>query len=178
MWGKITTRRFFYFCLVLLGAFLSFSSCSERKPLATAPEVESLPVDTLFRTNPVSDTLPIEGRILFGTRRCPSSMTLIMISEKTYPCINWRIENSFFQSGHHIRIELKGIFVPTICFTALGPATAAHQLNLLKGTYTLQFVHKRKFDLYRLTVTDSSIRIDPIRAVFTAPDPRVSCQFP
>jgi|GEM_PF-4549817 len=176
--GNVQIRRIAFSCVVLLGAFLTFSSCSERKPLITGPDIESLIIEKLSSPRLVSDTLPIEGRILFGICRSPSLITVVMRTEKSYPCINWSIENSLFNFGHHIRIELKGISLPNICFTAVGPASASRQLSLTKGTYTLQFVHKKKSDFYRLIATDSTIRINPIRSIFTAPELGVRCNFP
>ena len=87
-----------------------------------------------------------------------------------YPCVNYLIDNELSVQDHLIRVVMSGaVTEPNVCLTAIGPAQIRSPLPIGEGTYTLAFVRGGVTDRYRLTVTQSAIRIATGVAHFTRP---------
>ena len=129
---------------------------------------------------------PIEGNIIFrfeedyqdhGTISEPR-ITLSMVTEKWYPCINWSIRCQQTVQNEEIFIRFFGIYVPEGCYTAFGPATARKFLGISTGEYLVHFSYKNATDSHSLTVTDSSIEITEHTSQFTKPKSKLLWRYP
>ncbi len=81
------------------------------------------------------------------------------MTEQIYPCCNFSIQQRVFQFGNKITVDLLGIYIPAICLTALGPATAHPPMNIHPGIYELRFVLGEDVDRFTLRLTDESISV-------------------
>ncbi len=123
--------------------------------------------------------LPIDSKIDFRVIETypnyyePSNpeITLEMRTEKIYGCLNHYIVSNLKKNGNEINVELVGIGVDNICFTALGPANGSVNLGSISGSYKLNiFSADHSFsDTYNLIVNDSSIIIKGKESVNTKP---------
>ncbi len=122
-------------------------------------------------------SLPIEGGINFTlSERQPQynsvgipRIFLSMSTELIYGCCNYTIVYDATIGSEEIGIFLKGIHIPCICATALGPAQSFQTLDIAEGQYTLLFSDGNRTDVYDLVVTKSAIAVQPRETSFTAP---------
>lgn len=129
---------------------------------------------------------PIQGRILFsvserypcGSGECEPSIFLVMKTEATYGCCNYKIVSYVISADDKVTINLMGIYEPEICLTAIGPATSSTPLDLNPGTYRLQFRYKDRIDEYKLVVTNESLAVGEIWTSFTDPMTLLAWRYP
>ena len=129
---------------------------------------------------------PIEGNIIFSIQEgyrdhdsiSEPSIMLSMATEKICPCCNWSIISEITMHGNKISIDVLGIYVPEICFTAVGPAQSTSFLDISEGKYSLYFSYRGFTDRYVLTVTDSSIKITGDVSQFTKPKFKLFWRYP
>jgi hypothetical protein len=160
MWGKVKTVLFY------LPIVLSIQGCK------------------IFKTP--KNLQPIEGNIVFSIKEGyehPYSVgepriMLKMVTEKIYPCYNWTIDSDVGVRDKSINVTLNGIYVPEICFTALGPATFSSFLDLPNGDYVLTFTAGEIKDKYTLTVTDDYIKLNELSSHFTIPEFKLFWRYP
>ncbi len=115
---------------------------------------------------------PIEGKIRFQiaemygchSGECEPAIFLRMQTEKIYECFNFTIRSDIHRVGSHLLVDLRGIYRPSICFTAFGPATAADSLGLEPGNYDLRFRGDGWIDQYQVTVTDDALAVREVAA--------------
>ncbi len=143
----------------------------ETRPLAWLPL--ALLVAPLFGLSctdlGVGTNDTIDGRVIvriferYSVYGLPDSPTIFlgMQTERIYPCCNFSILADIYSNASIVTVQLKGIFEPEACLTALGPATYSKPLALPAGTYQLVVVNGSKSDRRLLEVTTSSIRISP-----------------
>src|SRR5690606_6850524 len=81
-------------------------------------------------------------------------------TEKIYPCMNYQlVTTSAFEDNTHI-LEFKGVEVPSICLTALGPARYVYKVEPDdNGQYALRFINGMLKDRASLTISDTRIDI-------------------
>lgn len=66
------------------------------------------------------------------------NLTFKFLTEKDFPCINYRIAHQVQRIGNTITVELTGIEEADVCLDAIGPATAFVDFsNLAEGDYEL-----------------------------------------
>jgi hypothetical protein len=129
---------------------------------------------------------PIEGKINFRVEEGYESynsvsepkVMLTMSTEKIYGCFNYTIQSRISILGNIILVDVSGIFMPEVCFTALGPARSRSVLPISPGQYSLRFSWNGKKDRYALTLTDSSIAIAQQEANFTNPTADLFWRYP
>lgn len=129
---------------------------------------------------------PIEGRVLFRLAEwhacpgdiCEPSIVLMMETEKIYPCFNYHIESKISVFSNTINVRLCGIYIPWICFTALGPARSTQVLELAPGEYDLRFLLGCGADRYEVTITDEALVTTERSAGFTEPLSRLTWRYP
>ena len=85
---------------------------------------------------------------------------LRIITEKIYPCSNYRINTFQNISGGNISIYLPSLNVPDICLTSLGPAIADIPLNLINRKYNLKLIFNGITDNYDVDISDSVIYLN------------------
>jgi len=130
--------------------------------------------------------VPIEGRILFriaeryrcGQRECEPSIFLMMNTEVIYGCCNFQIRSNLCCVHDRVSIDLMGIYQPSLCLTAIGPATSAAALELRKGTYHLRFRLNNRVDEYDLIISDEALAIHEVKADFTEPLTVLTWRYP
>jgi len=133
-----------------------------------------------------SGYVPIKGKIFFkvveGHREpycdCEPEIILSMWTEEIFGCCNFHIESEMLRMGNNITINLLGIYMPSVCLTALGPASSSEFLDLPEGVYSLNFVHRFDLDRYDLIVSDSSLEVIRKNARFTEPEVEVFWRYP
>jgi hypothetical protein len=101
-----------------------------------------------------------------------------MQTEKIYGCYNFGIESEVDITGDVVSVSLQGIYKPSICLTALGPALAARALNLAAGSYVLRFSLEDRVDEYEVTVTDEAMAVSVVDADFTGPLTLLTWRYP
>lgn len=61
-------------------------------------------------------------------------------TDKAYPCINYSLIINSEETTDKIIIDILGIYTPTICLTAIGPASSTIQIaNIQNKSYDIQF---------------------------------------
>lgn len=129
---------------------------------------------------------PLDSRIKFSVGEdhdspcdnCEPSIVLRMVTEKTYGCCNYRIETGVFVTRRAVYVSLEGIYKPSICLTAIGPASSVRYMQLSPGTYSLNFLHDDRVETYELVITDDAIRIDGEGSFLTEPEARLTWRYP
>lgn len=120
---------------------------------------------------------PLEGKVIFKVFEMLNpedslkkpEMILSIETEKIYPCSNWSIVSQAWVEGDKIGVDIMGIYIPSICLTALGPATFKTVLDIPEGEYSLYFSYSGITDRYGLSITDSLIRVIGDSGQFTKP---------
>jgi len=120
------------------------------------------------------DYLPIESDILFTFRpdntdgnSLTDNIVLYLKTDEFYSCCNYEIVwNDEIISGV-FNVNLRSIYVPEICLTALGPATTEIPWDFSTGEFNLSFTHVSAIDSYHVVISDSSIVVTPINTSFT-----------
>jgi hypothetical protein len=161
-----TTTRLFLLCVVLLLA-TRVTGCNS----SDAPE---------------GNFVPIEGRVLFRVAEgykstdanCEPSIFLLMNTEKIYGCCNFEISSVVSRAGNQVSVVLQGIYEPSICLPAPGPATAAKALELAAGSYDLRFRLEDRVDEYEVTVTEDALAVREVAAGFTGPLTLLTWRYP
>jgi hypothetical protein len=128
--------------------------------------------------SPDVEVRPIECNIIFsveeGYRNSESvsepEIKLSMVTEAWYSCSDWSILSYLVVRKKRIAVNLIGIYKPRYCSMMFGPATSFSFLNISNGEYPLYFTYKGVTDKYKLTVTDSAIRISEEYSHFTQPE--------
>lgn len=89
------------------------------------------------------------------------NLTFKFLTEKDFPCINYRITHQVQQVGNTIAVELTGIEKADVCLEAIGPATAFIDMsNLAEGDYELIIkVGEAITNQGTLTVTPQSYQV-------------------
>ncbi|MDH4222082.1 MAG: hypothetical protein OEV55_00935 [candidate division Zixibacteria bacterium] len=136
-------------------------------------------------TGPISKPLegtiiPLEGKIIFSIKEwykdyespIEPDIFLKMRTEKIYGCCNYSIETRISEFGNNVSIVILGVYKPSGCYTALGPAKYESFLNLPEGKYRLNFYYKGSVDRYEVEISNSRIEIDQKSFGFT------QCEFP
>jgi len=108
-----------------------------------------------------------EGRFFFavseaypgGKEGIEPSLFLSMETEKIYPCCNYSIETFFQRLGSLLSVNVRGIYKPDICLTALGPAFWGDFLKLEEGVYSLEFLDGFQKSVFELTVAQDSVTV-------------------
>ncbi len=121
-----------------------------------------------------TDLEPIEGSILFtvtldNAEIVPShaGFLLLMKTEKIYNCYNFEIKTFMTTNQNTINIELRGIYLPDICATALGPARSRIPLDISNGEYELIFSYEENTDKYILSIDGLDIDVTKVDTSFT-----------
>jgi hypothetical protein len=129
---------------------------------------------------------PMDSRTLFRVAEehlcypedCDPTISLLMTTEKIYMCYNFEIRREIRRVGSRVGIELLGIYRPSICATAPGPATSADPLTLPAGRYELLFTVGDHVDRYDLTVTDDALAVRTVAADTTEPQTLLTWRYP
>lgn len=108
-----------------------------------------------------------DGRIFFavseaypgGKEGVEPSLFLSMDTEKIYACCNYSIETFFLRLGSLLSVDVRGIYKPDICLTALGPAGWGDFLELEEGVYSLELMDGLQKNVFELTVTQDSMMV-------------------
>jgi hypothetical protein len=138
-------------------------------------------------SNPTyNDEDPAFGNIELSIREVAPGQTgtetttvmLFMSDGEQHPCFNWGIRNEISRDGDEIMVDLRGIDVPEICLTAIGPATATAMIELGEGIYTLIFGSGTARDYFNLVVTDSTIELRTVEANFVTPQNYLFWRYP
>lgn len=90
----------------------------------------------------------------------PRTLQLRCETRQIFPCCNWGITHTVNVSSEAIDIRFKDIYIPDICLTATGPATAHIDLgSLSEGTYNLNLSAPGSHDSGSLIVNDDYYKL-------------------
>ena len=88
---------------------------------------------------------------------------LQLITADIYPCCNFSIIVNESLGSNGIELEIDSIYIPSVCLTALGPASYREKIKLEKNSSTmLSFINGNVFNKFSVDVSDSLINIAPI----------------
>lgn len=88
---------------------------------------------------------------------------LQLITEHIYPCCNFSIVVNESLGSSSIELEIDSIYQPSVCLTALGPATYRGKINLEEKSSTmLSFLNGNVSNKFTVEVSDSLIHITSI----------------
>lgn len=96
------------------------------------------------------------------------SFTLKLKTDQAYPCINYSLITDTKISGNNITVEVLGLYIPDICLTAIGPASAALAIpDMQDMTYNIVFKIGTNISYGRLTCSQDqfSLGMDDPRQV-------------
>ena len=136
------------------------------------------------------DIQPFEGRLFFAVKESyrqmaegvEPSLYLVMETEKIYGCCNYRIPFDLGRYGARLNVDIRGIEVPVICLTALGPAVGARFLEIENGIYSLEFhCGSARRSVYELAVNGEAITIaesSGAGGTFTVPQSTLLWRYP
>jgi hypothetical protein len=97
-----------------------------------------------------------------------ASVRLTLRTERSYPCLGYRIGTALHITDGSIVAVLGCAFLPSICLTALGPAQFETELDLAAGTHVLELRAESDTDRYRVEVSPSDVRLEVIEASFSS----------
>lgn len=129
--------------------------------------------------------LEIEGEVRLTVREDPTPRgrppvpKLALETVREFGCQPHRIETEVSRAADTLRVELLGIAPPRgPCAPAFGPARGTVELDLPSGDRPLAVVRDGDEDRYELVLTDSTLRLRPVRAAFTSADTRLFLRYP
>lgn len=147
----------FYLLLFAVSTLFSLHSCKKVTPAVTANFGENIKI----RMSETADS----------TKR---TLTFNCSTEKIYGCINFGIQTSSAITGNKITINFIKIAEPSICLTAVGPASTQISFdNIPNGIYELEFIFGQTIIKGQLNAgTGSFIATVPVqtRLQFVNPD--------
>ena len=103
----------------------------------------------------------IEIKMFENIDSVPRVLQLRCETKEIFRCCNWPIRNTASVSDDDIDIRFEDIFIPDICLTAFGPATAQIDLgSLSEGTYNLNLSAPGSHNGGKLIVNDDYYKLN------------------
>jgi len=142
------------FCILFS---LILFSCESTEPELDIVENPYYSVDDLFH-------LDIFERSSFDSAsNSYFQHSLQLITEHIYPCCNFSIILNESLGSNGIELEIDSIYKPSVCLTALGPATYREEIKLEENSSTLlSFINGNVSNKFNVEVSDSLIHIASI----------------
>jgi len=85
-----------------------------------------------------------------------------------YPCCNYGIQRTVIQEGSTLIIRLEDVIKPSICLTAIGPATTT--VKVPEGISRIVFLRGEDEDYFDFDVTNKEMNLYPVSASFSTSD--------
>ncbi|HSW53530.1 MAG TPA: hypothetical protein VLH59_00450 [Ignavibacteriaceae bacterium] len=101
-----------------------------------------------------------------------------MQTEKIYGCYNYGISTYSRFEDRKVIVDIRGIYKPGVCLTALGPANARIKLGYISGVYEIEFNGNNFNDKYNLLISDSLIILDGKETANTNPSVYFMYRYP
>jgi len=92
-------------------------------------------------------------------------LKLKLITREEFPCYNYSLITTQSIEDNELIIRLEKISVPTICLTAIGPATS--YIDLPEKINKITFINGNTIDQYSITINQEKISINIIDNNFT-----------
>jgi len=105
-------------------------------------------------------------------------LALFLVTEESYGCVNYSLDLDLEIDEGDVYVALFGVNEPEMCLTAIGPAFAYLPLPELEGDLTLQFSFAGEMDLFQASISQVSIRIDPLNGQFTRRQEELLWRYP
>jgi hypothetical protein len=153
--------------LLVILISLTFSSCD----ILDSGSSSLSPLDTKI------DFKVIESYDNYETVSTPK-IFIELVSEKIYGCSNYGIVTSYKIYDKTIEVNILGISKPSICLTALGPATGSIKLGEISGISEIKFIGSGFEDKYNLLISDSLIILDGKETSNTKPLINFAYRYP
>lgn len=146
--------------------YVGVGSCEFRKEASVSVAPGSVgDIHFLLRLYGLTDTEPPKHLVC-----------LVQWTEDIFGCVNFTIDEKVSVGAGLIDIRHMGIFIPDVCFTALGPATASEGFELPIGTYTLRFRNGSQVDEYEMIADGKTVTMSaPYSGSYTTYDPSECC---
>ncbi len=107
------------------------------------------------------------------------SIRFAMQTDSIFRCANFKIITDTERTGNQIDVDILGITLPgEICATALGPARMRQFMHLSPGEYRLNISQNGVSDVYKVTVTNEKISVQPQTSNFTRPEFQLYWRYP
>jgi hypothetical protein len=88
------------------------------------------------------------------------SFKLGLQTDKAYPCINYSLITNSETNTDKISIDVVGIYTPTICLTAIGPASSTIPLtNIQDKSYNIEFKIGTNISTGKLICTSNEFKL-------------------
>jgi hypothetical protein len=133
--------------------------------------------DALLDIRVGDPTMAAEGRMQFRLVESwdhpetagPPQVYLDLVTETIYPCSNYRVCFDLVLTESRLEVVIRGVEVPEVCLTSLGPALARQRLPIPEGIYEITIRHGDAADTYALNVTGVALSVAGQATERTAP---------
>lgn len=106
------------------------------------------------------------------------TLTLRIATIESYGCNEHQLMARAYTGTDTVVVWLLGVFHPHPCLFWNKHASTHLPMELETGSAVLRLISDGRFDEYHLTVTDSSIAVEPARGIFSAPHSRLFWRAP
>ena len=144
-------------CLTFYILFsLILFSCESTEPELDVEEDPFYKVDDIFQLN------IYEGHFSFLNEDPEPQNIVHLVTDSIYPCYNYKIIINQEINYNAINLKIDSIYISSGCLTALGPAQYYGEITLENGDVSLNIMNGNTLNEFKLSVSDSLIRITPI----------------
>lgn len=105
-----------------------------------------------------------------------ASLKIRFTTTEIFPCVNYHLATTEFETDKELIIRFDSIQKPTICFTAIGPANS--YVVLPSNITKLVLINGNSIDRYNLDITVEKVRIIPIESDFSNLKESVIFRYP
>ncbi len=144
-------RNIIYILLIII-----LFSCESTEPELDIEEDPFYKVDDIFHLD------IYEGYYNLQTDEPGRQNIVHLATDSIYPCYNYKIIINQENSNNAINLEIDSIYISSGCLTALGPAQYYGEFTLENGDVSLNIMNGNISNDFKLSVSDSLIRITPI----------------
>ncbi len=115
-------KKLYNIRLLLTIISISIYGCVDKEDLIDFPVAMKIEIREMFQKN-------------------ERQLGLLISTTQEYECLNYKVEYDYVYNAETRIVEFKGIMLPSMCMTAIGPATAFVNLgHMTDNTHEVQFV--------------------------------------
>ena len=153
-------RNYNFNCIPFCFLFsLILFSCESTEPELTVYK-DPVYIDDIFHLN------IYEGHYFESDDPGPQNI-VHLVTDSIYGCCNFPIMVTEETDNRVINLQIDSIYISPLCLTATGPAQYYGLILLENGETTLNIKNGDVLNDFRLSVSDTLIRITPINSSFT-----------
>lgn len=118
-----------------------------------------------IQDNPVETDINFYPKEIYLTANSAPSQMLRLETIEIYPCQNYSIQTSESIAGDVLNVRIISIDDPTICLTALGPAS--RNINFPENIKQIHLINGNIIDTYEVNSNKEKIEIKIVSSTFT-----------